>query len=118
MLRFLKFYPYSILALFKAEGKAITAKIHHLDDLLQKHKRRKTHVSVDDNIIKPKQLRTVPYIHINSKYARWTKLLKYHIFRGMINTDYSDAIISTLEELPGREELEGAFDGLFLLHET
>ena len=104
--------------MFKAESKAITAKIHHLDDLLQKHKRRKTHVSVDDNIIKPKQLRTVPYIHIYSKYARWTKLLKYHIFRGMIKTDYSDAIISTLEELPEREELEGAFDGLFLLHET
>ena len=118
MLRFLRLYPYSILALFKAESKSITAKIHHLDALLQNHKRRKTHVSVDDNIIKPKQLRTVPYIHINSKYARWTKLLKYHIFRGMIKTDYSDAIISTLEELPEREELEGAFDGLFLLHET
>ena len=104
--------------MFEAESKAVTAKIHHLYALLQNHKRRKTHVSVDDNIIKPKQLRTVPYIHIYSKYARWAKLLKYHIFRGMIKTDYSDAIISTLEELPEREELEGAFDGLFLLHET
>ena len=118
MLRNLRFYSYSLLALFTAESKVITAKIHHLEDILQKYKQKKAHVSVENNIIKPKQLRTVPYIHMNSKYVQWKRLLKYHIFVGMIKTDYLDIIISNLEELPEQQELEGAFDGLFLLHET
>ena len=112
------FYLYSLLALFTAEGKAITAKIHHLEDFLQKYKQKKSHVSVENIIIKPKQSRSVPYIHMNSKYVQWTRLVKYHIFIGMIKTYYLDIIISTLEELPEQQELEGAFDGLFLLHET
>ena len=115
---FPRFYLYSLLALLTAEIKVITAKIHHLEDILQKYKQKKAHVSVENNIIKPKQLRTVPYIHMNSKYVQWKRLLKYHIFVGMIKTDYLDIIISNLEELPEQQELEGAFDGLFLLHET
>ena len=63
-------------------------------------------------------MRTVPYVHMNSKYEQWTRLLKYHIFIGMLKTYYLDIIISTLEDLPEQQELEGAFDGLFLLHET
>ena len=101
-----------------AEIKVIAAKIHHLEDILQKYKQKKVHVSVEKNIVKPKQLRTVPYIHKNSKYVQRKRLLKYHIFVEMIKTDYLDIIISNLEELPEQQELEGAFDGLFLLHET
>ena len=118
LLRNLRFYSYSLLALFTAESKVITAKIHHLEDFLQKYKHKKAHVSVETDIIKPKQLRTVPYIQTNSKYVKWTRLLKYHIFIGMIKTYYLDIIISTLEDFPEQQELEGSFDGLFLLHET
>ena len=44
---------------------------------------------------------------IRTKDVQRKRLLKYHIFVGMIKTDYLDIIISNLEGLPEQQELEG-----------